>query len=213
MRPSTRRLTTLARALAVALLTACGKKDAAADATDTATATDTASAAEGQPAAQAGAAQQPAASASSAPVTVADIERWQRGIAAELKAVQDAEAKLRSAKTAMDTANLTLEMTDMGTVGAGARAAGASEDRYRFIQSTLSSLVANLTPYEAEMDTKGMPAAMVAEVKQGREATVARMAADLQPDVIDALRPRALELRRQDMALAAARLKAAGAVR
>lgn len=212
MRLSAIRLTTLTGALAAALLAACGGKDAA-DATDSAAAADTAAASADAPQATGQDAAPAAGPSSSAPVAADDIDRWQRGMVAELKAVQAAEEKMKTAKSAMDTASLMMDMTDMGTVGAGARAAGVSEDRYRFVQNTLSSLVAQLTPYEMEMDTKGMPAAMVAEVNKGREASVARISADLQPGVLDAIRPRAVELRKQDMALAGARMKAASGAR
>jgi hypothetical protein len=42
---------------------------------------------------------------SSAPLTPADVQRWERGIEGELKAVQAAGAKMKSARTGEDSLN------------------------------------------------------------------------------------------------------------
>ena len=107
--------------------------------------------------------------------------------------------------------NAMMAANDMSTLDAGAAAAGVSSERYKFIRSNLSSAAANLSPIEMEMPVKDMSPAMIEEMKKGREAALQRMSTDVPPDVIEALRPRAAALRKQDMELAGARLKAVGA--
>lgn len=200
----------------VSLAAGCGRgqhDDAAAD--TTAAAQDTASGAEQDTASAptatpVGAASQPGA-ATSAPLSVADIDRWQRGMTAELEAVKEAGAKLASAKTGEDSVNAMFAANDMGTRPAGAKAAGVDEERYQFIRTTLSSAVAQLTPVEQEMNVSEMPKAMLDEMKKNRAAAVARMSGDIPSDVMEALRPLATTLRKQDLALTGARLKAIGA--
>jgi hypothetical protein len=200
--------TALSLVLGAALLaTGCGTKDDAA--TDEAATEDTVSQEEG--AADQGSATpaaEPAGPSSSAPLTVADIDRWQRGMEAELKAVREAGAKLKSAKTGTDTVSAMFAANDMSTRDAGAKAAGVDPERYQFIRTTLSSAAAYLGPME--MDTTGMPKSMVEELKKGRESGLARMSTELPPEVQEALRPRAAELRKQDLMLTGERLKASG---
>lgn len=192
------------------LLAACGKSEAPEE-----------SAAPAQPApeaTQAPAAAAPAASAAATPArreaTVEDIERWQRGMAAEKKAVQDAAAKLAEAKgdEAAKLAALGASL-ESSTIDAGAAAAGLDRDGYRRIRSTLSDAVAQLSPLEMEMDVAKMPAPMVEQFKQAREQGVAQLSAKLPPDLFAALQARAAELRRQDKELVAERLKVATAAR
>jgi hypothetical protein len=205
-----------ALAAALSILVACGgRKDAAPDA-DSATAAQEAAdsataeaavATSSAPAAQAG-------PSSSAPLAAADVDRWKRGMDAELVAVRAAGTKLRSAKTPNDTASLMMQANDMGTRDAGAKAAGVDPERYQFIRTTLESAVAQLTPLEQEWpNLKEMPASMVDELKKGRETALARMSSDVPPAVIEALRPRAAELRNQSLTLAGERMKAAGLAR
>lgn len=192
------------------LLTACGKSEAPEESAAPAQAAPEAT--------QAPAAAAPAPSTSAAPArreaTVEDIERWQRGMAAEKKAVQDAAAKLAEAKgdEAKKLAALT-ESLETSTIDAGAAAAGLDRDGYRRIRSTLSDAVAQLSPLEMEMDVAKMPAPMVEQFKQAREQGVAQLSAKLQPDLFAALKARAAELRQQDKELVAERLKVATAAR
>ncbi|HEX6537300.1 MAG TPA: hypothetical protein VF041_22150 [Gemmatimonadaceae bacterium] len=214
--PSSRTAATL---LCVALFAAgCGGQhdapatDSTASAEQDTTSTtdqDTASTAAATPTAST---PQPGAS-TSAPITVDDIDRWQLGMAAEMDAVKAAAAKLASAKTGEDTVNAMFDATDMGTREEGAKAAGVDEERYQFIRTTLSSAVSQLTPIEQELNVAQMPKSMVDEMKKNREAAVARMSADIPPDVMAALRPRAVMLRKQDLTLSAARLKEMGQAR
>lgn len=150
------------------------------------------------------------ASSSTSALTVEDIERWERGIEAEIEAVAEAEESMNNATTEEETANAMIEATEQSTLEEGAEAAGVSEDRYRFIRSTLSSAVKYLTPLENEMDVSQMPESTIEQFEQSRRASLDQMSNVLPAEVVDALRPQALELREQDMALTAARLRAAG---
>lgn len=195
-------------ALAVAALVAgCGKDRKADDSSDTATQADTAAAAPA-PAAQTSAAS--TSSGAPAPLAVEDIDRWQRGMEAELQAVQDAGQRLKRARTGADSLEAVGGALDMATRAAGARAAGVDEARYGFIQSTLSSIVGQMAPLEQEMDVSQMPPAMVAEMKKNREQALARVSEGQPAALLDALRPRAAALRKLDMTLAGQRIKAAG---
>jgi hypothetical protein len=206
--------------LAAALLAAAACKPAErADSDDSAAGTDTASAmAEQDSASAAAAATTSGATSSSAPptaasLTVDDIDRWKRGMEAELAAVREAGTKLAAAKTGNDTLTAMTGTLETSTREAGAKAAGVDPERYNFIRSTLSPLTAYLAPLEMEMNVKDMPPAMVAQMKQNREQSLAQASAGVPPAVIDALRPRAAELRKQDLTLVGERLKAAGAAR
>jgi hypothetical protein len=154
----------------------------------------------------------PSANPASAPLTKADVQRWERGMEGELKAVQEASAKMKSARTGEDSLNAMMGVQEMSTAPAGAKAAGVDEERYKFIRSNLSAVVSYLTPPELEgMDTTKMPQSLRDEFRTGREAQLQRMATDVPAGVVEALRPRAAELRKKDMELAGARLKGAGA--
>lgn len=189
------------------LLAACGKSEAPEEPAAPAQA-----APEATPA-PAAAAPTPAAPARRE-ATVEDIERWQRGMAAEKKAVQDAAAKLAEAKgdEAAKLAALSASL-ESSTIDAGAAAAGLDRDGYRRIRSTLSDAVAQLSPLEMEMDVAKMPAPMVEQFKQAREQGVAQLSAKLPPHLFAALQARAAELRQQDKELVGERLKVATAAR
>jgi hypothetical protein len=190
-------------ALAAILAAGCGGKKPSVD-PDTVAAADSAPPAPSSPAAQ------PAAQPSDVPLTVADIARWRQGMDAELKAVQDAEQKKKASKNGDDSLSALMAMTEMSTTPIGAKAAGVDENRYKVIRSTFEETVAQLTPPAAEgMDTAQMPASLRAEYAKGREQTLARLSSSLAPGVIDSLRPHALELRKQSIALAAERVKGA----
>jgi hypothetical protein len=149
---------------------------------------------------------------SSAPLTLADVRRWEQGMEGELKAVQAAGAKMKSARTGEDSLNAMMGVQEMTTASAGAQAAGVDEERYKFIRSNLSAVVSYLTPPELEgMDTAKMPQSMRDEFRTGREAQLKRMETEVPAEVVEALKPRATELRKKDMELAGARLKGAGA--
>ena len=151
----------------------------------------------------------PAAEPDDAPLGAADVDRWQKGMEAELKAVEEAGAKLAAAKSGLDSVAAVGATIESSTRDVGAAAAGVSPDRYLKIRSTLSELVGQMVPSEMETGSS-MPAAMVEQIKQGREAGLAKQVAELPADLVDAARPRAAALRRQEMELLAARMRAAG---
>jgi hypothetical protein len=196
--------------LAVTLMTGCGGKETEnqteeaapaameeeAPATSEAQATSEVGAASGNP--------------TTAPLTKDDIERWEKGMAGEMKAVQDAAAKMKAARTSEDTLTAMMGVQEMNTWAAGAQAAGLEQERYKFIRSNLSAVVGYLTPSFAGMDTTMLSQAQRDELRQGNEAQLKRMETEVPADVVEAIRPRAIELRKKDMELVGARLKGAG---
>ena len=194
--------------LAVGLLFACGRKDAQPDVSaDTASSEESAAQDTSSSAAPAA---QPTGNPTSAPLTPADIERWTKGIDGELQAVREAGAKLKSARTSDDTLNAMMGVQEMATVDAGAKAAGVDPERYKFIRSNLSAVVGYLTPSLGGIDTTSLPQAQRDELRKGNEAQIERMQQEVPADVVDAVKPRAAELRKKDMELVGARLKGAG---
>jgi hypothetical protein len=194
--------------VSVAGATACaGNKSGDADDADS-TAAATAATPSNAPAATAAtaASSQP----TDAPLEVADIDRWQRGMEGELEAVHKAGDAMHNAKNMSDSTTALFAANESSTLAAGAKAAGVSEARYQTIRTTLGPLAAEFAPIEAEMDVSKMPAAMVDQLKKSREASAEKSAASLPPALVDALKPRAAELRKQSLALVAERMKAAG---
>jgi len=197
---------------AAALLAACGRADTPnaeddSPSADTTAATDSSAAAAPAPTGAA------AASDAQAPLAVDDIDRWQRGMEGELQAVHDAATKLRDAKSSTDSLSALMAANDMGTRDAGAKAAGVDPERYQRIRSTFSGIVGQMAPIEGEMNVSQMPAAAVAELKKSREQGVAQSTAGMPPELVEALRSRAADLRKQDLALTGERLKLAGMAR
>jgi hypothetical protein len=162
-------------------------------------------------AAPADAASSPAPSeAGQQPLTVADIDRWDKGMAAELEAVHAAAARLKQAKTADDTMTAMMGTQDMSTLEAGAQAAGVDRERYNLIRSTLSAAASYLAPSVGGLDTTGPSPDQRAEMRRGNATQLEQMKDVVPPDVVSALTPRAAQLRTKDLELVAARLKAAG---
>lgn len=187
-------------------LTACGGGDTdTEDAAPPAEAADAEAASEASPATEAG----PAAAAT-APVTVGEIDSWQKGMGAELEAVRAAGAKLKDAKTADDTLSAMMGMQEMATQEAGAKAAGLDLERYKYINSELSAAVSYLTPALGGIDTTMLSPAQRDELRESNAAQLKQMEERVPTDVIEALRPRADELRKQSLELVAERLKSAG---
>jgi hypothetical protein len=201
----------LACVLAISL-SACGGDDSATDdaaqedAGAEAEAGDQAALAAAAPAAEAGA-------GTTAPVTVADIESWEKGMAGELAAVRAAGARMKEAKTNEDTLSAMMAVQEMATQEAGAKAAGMVLERYKFIRSELSAAVSYLTPHLGGIDTTMLSPAQRDELRQSNEAQLKQMAERVPAEVVQALRPRAVELRKQNMTLVAERLKSAGMAR
>jgi hypothetical protein len=155
----------------------------------------------------------PATPSAASTVSVDDIELWKRGMEAERKAVQDAAAKLAQAKDENEKLEALTASMEMSTIDAAASAAGVDRDRYRRIRNTLSDAVSQLSPIEMEMDVSKMPPEMVEQMKQARASSVSQLEANLPPDVFEALKARAAELREQDKLLVAERLKVATSAR
>ena len=147
---------------------------------------------------------------STAPLTVDDIDRWEKGMAAELAAVREAGAKLESAKTGEDTLSALMGVQEMTTTPAGARAAGVDPERYSVVRSDLSAAAAYLTPYLGGIDSTMLSAAQREEMRQMNAAQLRQMEGRVPADVVEALKPRAEALRKKDLELAGARLKGAG---
>ena len=195
--------------VAVTLVAGCGRADSS-DSSDSSTA-DSVAADTAAPSAQPSAAATPApANNTPASLTAEDIDRWKKGMDAELEAVKKAGADLKAAKTGNDTLSAVMAANDMSTRAAGAKAAGVDDERYQLIRSTLSSVVGQMAPIEQEMDVSKLPATAVAELKKSREAGLAQATAELSPQLVEALKPRAAELRKQDLTLTGERLKASG---
>jgi hypothetical protein len=201
------RSTAVAGLLAVTLY-ACGSNDAKSDAAANAgadTATDEAAASDTTT---------PGSSAATdpgqVPLTVGDIDRWDKGMAGELEAVHGAAGKLKVAKTADDTVAAMMGVQDMATVGAGAKAAGVDEERYKLIRSNLSAAASYLAPSVGGVDTTMLSAAQRADMKRENEAQLEQMKDVVPAEVVAALTPRAAELRKKDLELTVARLKGAG---
>ena len=194
-----RLLPTIAAGLSVASLYACGTRDAKPDAASQDTASAEAAPADAAP-----------ADAGPKPLTVADIDRWDSGMAAELEAVHAAAARLKQAKTADDTATAMGAMLDMATLEAGAQAAGVDGERYNLIRSSFSGAASYLAPSVAGLDTTRLTPEQRADMRRDNAAQLDQMKDVVPPDVVSALAPRAAELRKKDVELALARLKAAG---
>jgi hypothetical protein len=190
--------------MAGALLVACGGKDASR--ADTADPPDSAAEAPAPAAAPV-----PSSDPATAPLGVEDIDRWQRGMAAELEAVRQAAVKLKGARTGEDTLSSMMAMQEMSTAAAGAKAAGVDEERYKRIRSDLSAAASYLAPQLGGIDTTMLSPAQRQELRQGNEAQLKQMEDRVPPAVIEALRPRAEALRKQDLELVGERLKGAGA--
>jgi hypothetical protein len=146
----------------------------------------------------------------SAPISVDEIERWEKGMAAELAAVHEAGAKLKSAMTGEDTLSALMGVQEMTTTATGARAAGLDEERYSVVRSDLSAAAAYLTPHLGGIDTTVLSPAQREEMRQMNAAQLKQMEGRVPAEVVEALKPKAEELRKKSLELAGARLKGAG---
>lgn len=194
--------------LIVALMVlGCGKKGSDTSSADSETQAVIEST-EAVPASQA----QPASSTNpiSVPLTKADIERWEKGMAGEMKAINEAGAKMKAARSGEDTLTAMMGVQETATSAAGAKAAGMEEERYKFVRSNLSAVVGYLTPSLGGIDTTVLSQAQRDELRQMNEARIQQMQQDVPADVVEALRPRAVELRKKDWEVIGARLKGAG---
>lgn len=201
---STTRLQTPLTLLTILLLAACGGGTDRADSPD-----DAAAAASAQADAQAEVGSSPSAPVET-PVGVEDIDRWEKGMAAELAAVQEAATKLVGAKTGDDTLSALMGVQEMSTTPIGAKAAGVDPDRYQAIRSDLSAAASYLAPHLGGIDTTILSPAQREEMRQMNATQLKQMETRVPPPVVEALKPRAEALRKKDLELVGARLKGAG---
>jgi hypothetical protein len=194
--------------VALTLSTACGGGDAAEEADPSAEASAE-SQAEGEATPAAAPATDPSGG-TNAPLTVADIDVWEKGMAGELEAVQAALAQMKSAKTQNDTLTAMMAVQENATQDEGAKAAGVDLERYKIIRSNLLAAASYMTPSIGGIDTTMLSPAQRDEMRQMNEAQLKQLETQVPPEVLEALRPRAVELRTQSMELVAARLKGAG---
>lgn len=144
------------------------------------------------------------------PLAVADIDRWERGMAAELEAVSAAAERMKSARTGEDSMAAMMGVQEMATLDAGARAAGVDPERYRVIREHLSSAAGYMAPGLGGIDTTMLSPEQRQEMARLNEAQLERLQESVPEEVANALRPRASALRKQELALVAARVKGAG---
>jgi hypothetical protein len=201
---------TTAVLLGFLLFTGCAKKDSQPDPSADAASSSEDSTAQPQASGDAQPAQPAATNPTAAPLTRDDIARWEKGMDGEMQAVKEAGAKLKTARNSEDTLNAMMGVQEMATTEAGAKAAGVDPERYKFIRSNLSAVVGYLTPALGGIDTTMLSAAQRDELRKGNEAQLQRMQQEVPADVVEAIKPRAAELRKKDMELVGARLKGAG---
>jgi hypothetical protein len=147
---------------------------------------------------------------SASPAMVEDIGRWEKGLAAELAAVRESGAKLKSAKSGEDTLSALMGVQEMATIPAGARAAGMDEERYKTVRSNLSAAVAYLTPQLGGIDTTLLSPEQRDEMRRMNAAQLDQLKGVVPAEVVEALKPKAEALRKLELELAGARLKGAG---
>jgi hypothetical protein len=164
---------------------------------------------EGSDVAPSGAAAEPSSTVT-APVTADDIDRWQKGMGAELEAVRAAGARMKEAKTNDDTLSAMMAVQETSTQEVGARATGMELERYKFVSSELSAAVSYLTPHLGGIDTTMLSPAQRTELRESNEAQLKQMEERVPPQVVEALRPRAPALRKQSLELVGERLRSAG---
>lgn len=193
------------------LSAACGT---GGDATDSAVADTAAALATASP----GAAAAPStAEPADAPLSPSDVDAFERGLRAELEAVNKAIADKAAAKSGTDTLSAIMGATEQQTVEAGARAAGLSVDRYRTIVNAISGALAArqgqaMMANMPQPDTSSLTAEQKAQVRKNAEEmknAFGNPFKDLPPDVASALEPRAPALDSLRMLVVGTRLKAA----
>ncbi len=99
---------------------------------------------------------------------------------------------------------------EMTTTPVGARAAGLDPERYNMVRSNLGAAVGYLTPHLGGVDTTLLSAAQREEMRRMNAAQLKQLESTVPAEVIEALKPKAEALRKQELELAGARLKGAG---
>ena len=135
-----------------------------------------------------------------APLTSDDIDRYDRGLRAELQAMRDAKTHLTDARTGMDSVQALAEAGNVDE--AGARGAGVSVDRYRVLEERLGGALARrvmgpgMQQMAASIDTSdiaNMPAEQQAQLRASMQQMQAAfgdsaMLADLPAGIHDDFR-------------------------
>ncbi len=119
-----------------------------------------------------------------APLTVEDTERWEKGVAAELAAVRESGTKLESARTGEDTLSALMGVQEMTTTPIGAEAAGIDQERYQTARSNLSAAVSYLTPHLGGIDTTMLSGAQREEMRQMNTAQLKQLEGTVPAEVI-----------------------------
>ncbi|HEY0972485.1 MAG TPA: hypothetical protein VGE02_16060 [Gemmatimonadales bacterium] len=127
-----RTISRLALAALVAALPACGGGDADADTSAVDTALTAAPAAEGSV---------PAGADTGSALGEADLEAYERALAAEVEVIRDAVAKQAAARTQRDTIDALFAATEMQSVPAAAERAGIDADRYRRLDNVFGRVL------------------------------------------------------------------------
>ena len=180
-------------ALAIAFTTSVGCKgggDADADtaaaeagAGDTTSASADASGSPGASGSSASATNTP----SDGPITVADVDAYERGLAAELAEVRKSADQMRSAKNTEDSTKAMFGSLDMQTQPVGAKAAGIPLDRYKHVSILLGNAISarKMNPALAKMgeDTSSL-AQLPAEAREQARKNMAEMRAQNSDSVI-----------------------------
>jgi hypothetical protein len=119
---------------------------------------------------------------------------------------------VKAAKTTEEKLKVMGETHELSTAPAGAQEAGLDETRYNFVRAKLSDAVKWLAPFElgSGLDSAMIPPSQQAEIERDRQEYFEKMAWAVPADVVEALKPRAAELRKQDLELAVERIKASG---
>lgn len=154
-----------------------------------------------------------------APMTVEDVDRYERGVKAEIDAARKAVEDRKRARTSNDSLSAQFAALEQATVEAGARAAGVSVERYRALNGVMDRVLgarqmgAAMQKQAKQMDTTGLSAEDRARVREGMAQAHAAFAdpyKDLPPDVAAAVKQRADQLDALRMQLLKLRFQAAG---
>jgi pyruvate/2-oxoglutarate dehydrogenase complex dihydrolipoamide acyltransferase (E2) component len=146
-----------------------------------------------------------------APLAAEDIDRWDKGMEAELNAVRQGQEKLKIARTQEDSVNAMLEVQE--TAEEGGKAAGLDPERYRFVDTKLSDLASSLSSWtgsDTTSDTTGVEGAVGEEMRRMQEAAIQNASEEVPPEVVEAMKPRADELNQKSRHLSSEQLKIIG---
>jgi hypothetical protein len=153
------------------------------------------------------------------PISVSDLDAYVRGVRAEIDSIQRARARLRDAKSQMDSLNVIAAAVPHNTQPHGAARAGLSLDRYRAVVDRVEGVLAARdmsaawATQKAQMDTMDLPAEIRAQARANMaqaESAWSDPYKGLAPEVTEAIKRRSAELDTLRARLLRARLVAAG---